>query len=140
MHLRISFNAVVHYSVQAPLPLGDSNYSMGWIRCLKLGMNGDAHNNRPTVCYNSYSVPGSSVPSQFFRLFLASRYEPLHTSTPTIVTLGLEELTFPQINHEARFSELSQGCTRVNPVLLPRGAWYLYVVIKRLGWYPRHTI
>jgi hypothetical protein len=72
MHLRISFSELVHSSVHVPPPFGESNCSMGWILCLKLGINGDAHSNLPTVYCSSCKVPGISVPNQFLRLFLAS--------------------------------------------------------------------
>jgi hypothetical protein len=85
---KIVLRAAVHSNVHSPSPLGDSSPSMGLTSSLKFGTNGEAHNNLPSVYCNSCSVVGSSVPTQFFRLFFAKRYEPLHTSTPTIVTLG----------------------------------------------------
>jgi hypothetical protein len=85
---KIVLRAAVHSYVHSPSPLGDSNPSMGLTSSLKFGTKGEAHNNLPSVYYNYYSVVGSSVPAQFFRLFFAKRYEPLHTSTPTMVTLG----------------------------------------------------
>ncbi len=85
---KIVLRAAVHSGVHSPCPLGDSSPSMGLTSSLKFGTKGEAHNNLPSVYCNAYSVVGSFVPTQFFRLFLAKRYDPLHTSTPTIVTLG----------------------------------------------------
>ena len=85
---KIVLRAAVHSGVQFPGPLGDSSPSMGLTSSLKLGTKGEAHSSLPRVYCNSWRVVGNSVPTQFFRLFFARRYEPLHTSTPTIVTLG----------------------------------------------------
>lgn len=88
MQRNILFSANVHCSSQIPGPFGDRSYSMGSTNVLKLGTKGDAHSSLPMVCYSSRRVVGSSVPIQFFKLFLANLYCPRHTSTPTIVTRG----------------------------------------------------
>jgi hypothetical protein len=88
MQRNMEFNASVHTSVHTPGPFGVNSYSMGLTISLKLGTNGDAQSSLPIIDYNSYNVDGSSAPTQFLRLFLASLYEPRHTSTPTMVTLG----------------------------------------------------
>ena len=84
----ILLSATVHSSVHTPGPFGESSCSIGSTNVLKLGTKGGAHSNLPKVYYSPWSVVGSSVPTQFFKLFLASLYEPRHTSTPTMVTRG----------------------------------------------------
>jgi hypothetical protein len=84
----ILLSATVHSSVHTPGPFGESSCSIGSTNVLKLGTKGDAHSSLPKVYCSPWRVVGNSVPTQFFRLFLASLYEPRHTSTPTIVTRG----------------------------------------------------
>jgi hypothetical protein len=85
---KMVLRASVHSRVQSPRLLGDRSFSIGFTISLKFGTKGDAHNSFPIVYCNSCRFVGNSAPTQFLRLFLASLYEPLHTSTPTIVTLG----------------------------------------------------
>ena len=85
---KMSLSAVVHSYVHSPVLRGDSSASKGRTRSLKLGTKGAAHNKRPSTCYSSYNVPGSSAPTQRFRLFFASRYDPRQISIPTKKHLG----------------------------------------------------
>jgi hypothetical protein len=73
MQRNILLSANVHSSVHTPGPFGESNFSMGATNVLKLGTKGDAHSNLPKVYCSPWRVVGNSVPTQFFRLFLASR-------------------------------------------------------------------
>ena len=70
--LRSSLSASVQSYVHTPGLLGDKSASMGLIRCLKFGMNGEAHKSLPSTCCKSWRLDGRPVPSHFFKLFAAN--------------------------------------------------------------------
>ena len=67
--LRSSLSASVHADVHIPELFGDNSSSIGIIRYLKFGINGDAHNSLPSTCCKSWRVDRRPVPSHFFKLF-----------------------------------------------------------------------